>query len=300
MPKKRTKRWFLRGFLCGVILLLLLFFGGIAYMRYEAESLTVNRSEVVSADWTLPPLRVAVVADFHVRRDPDALARLRTIVARTNAETPDLILLPGDFAAGMRPGKSADPQEIADELAKLKAPLGVYAVLGNHDHWQKKENFVRAFGRAGIPLLENRSVELEFAGKRFHLVGIIDGWTQESPDWETLLPKDQLPRIVMTHTPDIYDTLPEPTALAVAGHTHGGQIVLPFYGPPLLPSRHHRRYASGLVTEGRNNVFITVGTGTSIVPLRFLCPPEIAILTLKGHLPATPEPVIVPPQQPGR
>ena len=160
MPKKGTRRkWFLRGLLCGVVLLLALFFGGIAYMRYEAERLIVNRLEVRSDEWTLPPLKVAVAADFHVARDPDDMARLRRIVERTNAEKPDLILLPGDFAAGLRPGQSAEPQEIADELAKLQAPLGVYAVLGNHDHWQGKENFIRAFEKAGIPLLENRSLD---------------------------------------------------------------------------------------------------------------------------------------------
>ena len=117
MPKKGTRRkWFLRGLLCGVVLLLALFFGGIAYMRYEAERLIVNRLEVRSDEWTLPPLKVAVAADFHVARDPDDMARLRRIVERINAEKPDLILLPGDFAAGLRPGQSAEPQEIADEL----------------------------------------------------------------------------------------------------------------------------------------------------------------------------------------
>lgn len=104
MPKKGTRRkWFLRGLLCGVVLLLALFFGGIAYMRYEAERLIVNRLEVRSDEWTLPPLKVAVAADFHVARDPDDMARLRRIVERTNAEKPDLILLPGDFAAGSGP-----------------------------------------------------------------------------------------------------------------------------------------------------------------------------------------------------
>ena len=135
-------------------------------------------------------------------------------------------------------------------------------------------DFIRAFEKAGIPLLENRSLELEFRGGRFLLAGVVDGWTQEKPDWDVLLPTDRLPRIVLTHAPDIFDDMPEPTALAVAGHTHGGQIAIPFYGPPMLPSRYHRRYASGLVREGRNTIFVTVGTGTSILPLRFLCPPE--------------------------
>ena len=300
MAKKRNKRWFLYGFLCGVVLLLLLFYGGIAYMRHEADSLTVNRLEVVSQEWTLPPLRIAVAADFHISNSPEELERLAGIVDAVNAEKPDLILLPGDFAAGLFPGQTGDPQRIADELARLRAPLGVYAVLGNHDHWQKTELFTKAFEKANLPLLENRSVVLEFAGKPFRLVGVIDGWTQEEPPWAELLPEESIPRIVMTHGPDIFDTLPEPTALAVAGHTHGGQIVLPFAGPLYVPSRHGRRYASGLIAEGNNNIFVTTGTGTSNVPLRLNCPPEIAILTLKGDRPVIAEPVVLPVSAPER
>ncbi len=292
MPKKRNKRWFLRGFLCGIALLLLLFYGGIAYMRYEADSLTVSRYEAISETWTLPPLRIAVAADFHVGNTPEALERLAKIVDAINAEKPDLILLPGDFAAGLFPSQAGDPRRIAEVLSRLKAPLGVYAVLGNHDHWQKAERFTRAFEEVKLPLLENRSVVLEFAGKPFRLAGVIDGWTQEEPPWAELLPEESIPRIVMTHGPDIFETLPESTALAVAGHTHGGQIVLPFLGSVYIPSRHGRRYASGLITEGKNTIFVTTGTGTSNVPLRLNCPPEIAILTLKGVAPIVPEPTV--------
>lgn len=293
MPKKRTGgRWFLRGFGCGVVLLPLAVALLIFYMRHEAGRITVTRLDVPSGEWTLSPLKVAVVADFHVRPTPEAVERLGKIVEAVNAEKPDLILLPGDFAAGVRQDQAAPPETIAGELSRLSAPLGVYAVLGNHEHWIGKEGFVRAFAEKGIPLLEDRSVELEFDGRRFLLAGASDAWTRTPEAWEALLPKDSLPRIVMTHTPDIFSTMPEPVALAVAGHTHGGQIALPFYGPVVMSSRLGRRYAYGLVREGRNTVFVTRGIGTSIVPLRFLCPPEIAVLTLKGKAPAVPEPVV--------
>lgn len=293
MPKKRTGgRWFLRGFGCGVVLLPLFVGAMIFYMRYEAKRITVTRLDVPSEEWTLAPLRVAVVADFHVGPTPEALERLGKIVDAVNAEKPDLILLPGDFVAGVRQDQAAPPETIAGELSRLSAPLGVYAILGNHEHWLGKEGFVRAFEAKGIPLLEDRGVELEFGGRRFHLIGASDGWTRTREAWETLLPKDSLPRIVMAHTPDMFSTMPEPTALAVAGHTHGGQIVLPLYGPVVMSSRLGRRYAYGLVREGRNTIFVTRGIGTSIVPLRFLCPPEIAILTLKAKAPAVPEPVV--------
>jgi len=296
MPKKRTGgRWFLRGFGCGVVLLPLVVVLLIFYMRHETGRITVTRLDVPSDEWTLSPLKVAVVADFHIRPTPDAVERLGKVVDAVNAEKPDLILLPGDFAAGVRQDQSAPPETIAGELSRLSAPLGVYAVLGNHEQWIGKEGFVRAFAAKGIPLLEDRSVELEFDGRRFLLAGASDAWTRKPEAWEALLPKDSLPRIVMTHTPDIFSTMPEPVALAVAGHTHGGQIVLPLYGPVVMSSRLGRRYACGLVREGRNTVFVTRGIGTSIVPMRFLCPPEIAILTLKGKAPAVPEPVVPAP-----
>ena len=292
MPKKRTGGgWFLRGFGCGMLFLALLAAGLLFYMHREAERITFTRLEVRTGEWTLPPLKMAVVADFHVSPAPKAVERLRKVVDLVNAEKPDLILLPGDFAAGVRPDHTAPPETLATELARLKAPLGVYAVLGNHEHWIGKEGFIDAFKAHGIPLLEDRNVTLEFHGRKFHLVGASDGWTRTPAEWEKQLPKDSLPRIVMTHTPDLLATLPEPVALAVAGHTHGGQIVLPLYGPPMVSSRLGRRYVGGLVKEGRKTVFVTRGIGTSIVPLRLLCPPEIAILTLEGR-PAVPEPKV--------
>jgi len=293
MPKKRTrKHWFLRGFGCGVLFLPLLAIALGFYMHCEAESLTVNHVDLESDSWTLPPVVVAVAADFHVGSSAKEFDRLRKAVDMIAAEKPDLILLPGDFVAGVRPSQAAPPLAIARELAKLKAPLGVYAMLGNHDHWQGTEHFVNAFAKAGVPLLENRTVDLQFRGKRFHLVGVTDDWTKTPEMWTRLLPKDSLPRIVMTHSPDVYATLPEPVALAVAGHTHGGQVVLPLLGPLFVPSRFGRRYLSGVVKEGRNTIFITRGVGTSFFAVRLFCPPEIAALRLHGKRPAVPEPVV--------
>ncbi len=291
--KPGRARWFLRGIGCGMFLIPLLIAALITYMRYEAGLLTTSTVEVRSGEWTLPPLKIAVVADFHVKPEQDALERLRKSVAMTNAVAADLILLPGDFAAGHRPVQGAPPELVAKELAQLKAPLGVYAILGNHDRWHGAASWINALTEAGIPLLENRSVTLGFHGQRFHLVGASDAWARSEEEWNSLLPDDSLPRIIMTHTPDIYSTLPEGgNALAVAGHTHGGQIVIPFYGAPFVPSRFDQRYASGVVREGRNTIYITRGVGTSVLPLRFRCKPEISILMLQGEKPTVPEPAL--------
>lgn len=296
MPKKRSRgRWFFRGVGCGMLLFLLLIAATIAYMRWEANLLPVTHTEIRSDEWTLPPIKTVVAADFHVGPGPEAQERLRRTVDKINAEKPDLILLPGDFVKGIRPSHSSPPAEIVKELSRLKAPLGVYAVLGNHETWHGTKEITRAFAEANIPLLENRRIELEFHGGKFHLIGASDGTERSAEEWNELLPADGLPRIVMTHNPDVYATLPGPAALAVAGHTHGGQIVIPLYGPVIPPSRFGKRYVSGVVREARNTIFITRGVGTSILPIRLFCPPEISVVTLSGKPPVIPEPVVPSP-----
>ena len=204
----------------------------IVLMRGNCDVFEVHRHEITAPRWGsgAPRLRVAVLADFHVRPTPEDLLRLERIVEAANAEAPDLILLPGDFVAGHLPAHSAPPEEIAARLGRLNAKLGVYAVLGNHDHWQQPQRIEAALAANGIGLLENRSVRLEADGKPFHLVGVTDWLKQRQPDWGALLPPDSLPFLVMTHTPDVFDSMPEKPALAVAGHTHGGQIDLPLLG----------------------------------------------------------------------
>lgn len=256
---------------CGVVL----------YMFIEAARLPVREIVIESSEWTLEPLRIVFFADLHLPPGEGALKRLRRIVEKSNAAEPDLILLGGDYVAKRYPHQGARPEDIAAEFAKLRAPLGVYAVLGNHDNWHGAERFVRAFGAAGVPLLENKSVELKFHGKAFTLTGFPDLWTCGEPDWENVLPKNELPRIILAHSPDGYDSLTETAALALAGHTHGGQVYIPLLGSPVVPSRHGQRYVCGIVREGRTAIYVTSGIGTSILPIRFLRPPEIAVITLK-------------------
>ena len=187
------------------------------------------------------------------------LAAAASLAAGPDCNGPDLILLPGDFVAGHLPAHSATPEEIAARLGRLNAKLGVYAVLGNHDHWQQPQRIEAALAANGIGLLENRSVRLEADGKPFHLVGVTDWLKQRQPDWGALLPPDSLPSLVMTHTPDVFDSMPEKPALAVAGHTHGGQIDLPLLGAPAVPSRFGERYLRGLIRDRGNLVFVTTG-----------------------------------------
>lgn len=273
-------------FLCGAAATAL-----IVLMRGNCDVFELHRHEIATPRWgnDAPRLRIAVLSDFHVRPTPEDLKRLERIVEAANAETPDLILLPGDFVAGHLPAHSATPEEIAARLGRLKAKLGVYGVLGNHDHWQDPSRIEAALAAHGIELLENRTVRLETGGKPFHLTGLSDWRSRRPPDWSALLPASPLPSLVMTHTPDVFDSMPEKPALAVAGHTHGGQVTLPLLGAPAVPSRFGERYLRGLIQDRGNLVFVTAGLGYSILKLRLNCPPEIAILDL-----------IPPPENPNR
>ena len=234
-------------------------------------------------------LKFALLTDLHVGAPHMGLARLRDVVARVNAEAPDLVVITGDFviggkdhAGGVVGGAFVEPESIAEELKQLRAPLGVYAVLGNHDWWYDGERVGRALGGAGLKVLENEAARVESDGRAFWLVGVADFWTRK-PDIEGALRQvgTDDPVILFTHNPDIFPRVPARVALTVAGHTHGGQVNLPFVGRPVVPSEFGQRYAMGHVVEGGRHLFVSGGVGTSIIPVRFRVPPEIVVLKLE-------------------
>jgi predicted MPP superfamily phosphohydrolase len=215
--------------------------------------------------------------------DLDALARL---VERTNAEKPDLVLLAGDYQINDVPGGVFVASEpIAERLALLQAPLGVFAVLGNHDWWNDGERTREAFARRGITVLEENAKRLESHGQSFYLVGLADQMTRPSDAKAALasVPANAA-TLLLVHEPGVFESFPRlgisPT-LTLAGHTHGGQVWLPLLGRRVVPSAFGERYAYGHVVENGRHLFVTGGVGTSVLPVRFLVPPEIALLTLR-------------------
>jgi predicted MPP superfamily phosphohydrolase len=254
----------------------------------EPRRLVVSRAELELPRWPRPlaGLRVALISDLHIGSpfwDLEALSRL---VERTNAEGAELVLLAGDYQInGVRGGRFVPPEPIAERLAALKAPLGVFAVLGNHDWWNDGERTRKAFAARGITVLEESAQRLERAGATFYLAGLADQLTRPSNPRAVLsaLPEDA-PALVLVHEPDVFEAFPReglsPT-LTLAGHTHGGQVWLPLLGRPIVPSRFGARYACGHVVEGGRHLFVTSGVGTSIYPIRLFVPPEIAVLTLR-------------------
>lgn len=252
----------------------------------EPGRLVVRHEVLTLPRWprALSGLKVAFLSDLHVGAPFWGLEQLSTLVERTNAEQPDLILLGGDYLVGSEPGGThVAPEAIAERLSTLHAPLGVLAVLGNHD-WDDGE-VRRAFEQRGVRILEDERVRLERGRQEFWVVGLADQITRRSEPRKAVsgIPAEA-PFLLVVHEPDVFESfgrLGIRPSLTLAGHTHGGQVWLPLVGRMVVPSDFGRRYAYGHVEEEGRHLFVTSGVGTSILPVRFLVPPEIAILTLR-------------------
>ena len=252
----------------------------------EPRSLTVTRVEIASPAWpgSAGVLRIALLSDLHAAGPHELPAHYVEVVARANAEQPDLVLLLGDYV-GRHRAKTASvaPEVIAPVLGRLRAPLGVYAVLGNHDWRLGGARVARALAAAGIAVLENAARRLPRGGGDCWLLGVGDATLGADRLAATLAQvTDDAPALLMTHSPDVFPEVPARVALSVAGHTHGGQVRLPFLGALYVPSRYGLRYAYGHLIEDGRHRFVTRGLGHSILPVRFLCPPEIVVITLRS------------------
>ncbi len=246
----------------------------------------VFRDEVIQLpNWPagLENLKIAVLSDLHVGSPYVGADKLNYIVMQVNAAQPDLIVLLGDYVIQeVVGGKFVEPEVFVQNLKNLRARLGVYAVLGNHDWWYDGPRVRRALEGVGIRVLDDEVARVEREGQAVWLAGLADAWTNQTNIKGTLAQvTDESPVIALTHNPDLFARLPPRIVLTLAGHTHGGQIRLPLVGRPKVPSEFGQRYAAGHVVEDGRHLFVTTGIGTSIIPVRFLVPPEVVFLTLK-------------------
>lgn len=259
---------------------------GLYAFWYEPSSLHLSEYDVAlgpDQGFVEEPLRIAVIADLHAGAPFIDEAKIDRVVAITNQAKPDIALLAGDYVIqGVLGGKHIPIETTVRKLRGLSAPLGVFAVIGNHDRWEDEFHIRGVLESAGIRVLENASTEIVHGGGRFYLVGFGDAFTT-TPDVTAALAN--IPRearaLCFTHSPDVFPSLPETCALTIAGHTHGGQVWLPFLGRRIVPSRYGERYAAGLVHEDGKILFVSTGIGTSIIPVRFAVPPEISILNVR-------------------
>jgi predicted MPP superfamily phosphohydrolase len=230
---------------------------------------------------------VAVLADLHIGSPYNGLPKLEQIVALTQAASPDLILLAGDYVIhGVVGGQFVPPEEFAAVLGRLSAPAGVYAVLGNHDWRFDAPRVQAALEAVSIPVLENRSRGIEWGACRFWVAGVSD-FKRGPHDLASALNAvpERAPTIVFTHNPDLFPQVPDWVALTVAAHTHGGQVYFPGLGRPIVPSDYGSRYALGPIVEDGRHLFVNTGIGTSILPARFFVPPVVSLLTLRAQAP---------------
>ena len=279
-PYRRRLKLIAAGLGCGGVLL------AAWVLWWEPSGLRVQ-NECIELKWPYEqPLRVAVVTDVHVGSPFNGLPKLRDIVDRTNRAEPDLILVLGDLVIhGVLGGTFVSPEAIALELSRLHARDGVFGVLGNHDVWLDANRVQRALQGAGIRVLEDSAIRVETRVGALWLAGISDYWTRPHDVGVALatVTDPELPVIAFTHNPDVFPAVPNRVTLTIAGHTHGGQVRLPFLGAPIVPSEYKQRFVAGHIIEDGRHLYVATGTGTSILPARFRVPPAIAVLTISGR-----------------
>lgn len=255
-----------------------------AFMYSNALSNPVIRYATVEMpDWPngSPSLRVALLSDIHVVGPDMPPSRLSRIVRQLNALNADVILLAGDYVSDKRSAtRTYSGAEGLASLSNLRARRGVYAVLGNHDHWRDAGEVSRALRKANIRILDNEAVTI--GGMR--LGGVDDEYTGNADLKRTIAAMRSAPgsKVLLTHSPDVGPGTPEDVTLILAGHTHCGQIRLPIFGAISYVSKYGDRFGCGLITEGARRVVVTAGIGTSVLPFRLGAPSDVWVLTLKA------------------
>lgn len=255
----------------------------------EPQLLTINEQIIYTKKDI--QLRIAVISDMHIR--PGKSERfLERLVQKTNAQQPDVILLAGDFVFDWR--SDISPLEV---LAGFESTYGTFAVLGNHDQGQylkmngdrvsmddATSSIVEVLQTAGITMLRNTSTNIALKSQTITLVGIDDWWAEPNLTAALVGVDTSNYTILLSHNPSVVQSAEAKAAnLVISGHTHAGQVRLPWYGSiKRLPTSLGKQYDQGLFTiHNQQLLAITRGVGESLLRVRFLAPPEIMILTLQ-------------------
>jgi uncharacterized protein len=258
----------------------------------EPQGLVVTRYAPNPPRWPADrKLSITVIADLHAGGPDMTLAHIRRVVERAAALKSDLVVLLGDYTTSYLFVDEPVPYQLwAGELARIEAPLGTWAILGNHDWWNNLAKVRKALAGVRIPVLENKAVLLGAEGRRFWLAGLGDqlayrlghGRYHGVDDLPGTLAqvKTEDPVLLLAHEPDIFPRVPRRVALTLAGHTHGGQLRLPLIWPAFVPSKYGARFAYGQVVEAGRHMIVSGGLGTSLIPARLGVPPEIVHIQL--------------------
>ncbi len=263
--------------------------GGLALYAGEIERHWVDVHQIEIRLKNLPDafhgFRIAHMADFHYGEYSEPTF-IRSVVQRVNALRPDMIALTGDFISSgpMVKRISVDfAYHCADLLRRLECP-NKYASMGNHDVMVSRIEVTDALASRSIPVLHNEAIPIEKDGARLWLAGVADPLLGGGADLNATIPRGRLagkePLILMAHEPDYADkVIGSGVDLMLSGHTHGGQVRIPFMPPVNLPPMG-KKYVEGHFSLGDLQLYVTRGIGTVGVPFRFRCPPEITLITL--------------------
>lgn len=248
------------------IILLLAVYG----FLIEPNLITVKKLTLKSDE--IKDLRIVFVSDFHLSKQ--AKSRLDRIIKKVNEQSPDVIISGGDYVIMHNAKFSMDMDYAAKKISEMKSKYGIYSVMGNHDYHKDNKYIKQALVKNGIKVLENENEKIMHNGNPIYIAGISDMQTSFY-DLDKALKGTKPPIILVSHSPDITPKAKNRVNLVLSGHTHGGQVRIPFIGPVIVPSKYGSKYASGFVD---NFTYTTKGLGTSILHLRFNCPPEILVI----------------------
>lgn len=291
------KKWLKRiGITVSVIAALFGLFVAYSYFIGPRQWAVVNETLSVP-NWSpkLDGFRVVAISDIHAGSNYAPEERLRYMVEQTNAQNADIIVLLGDYVSETRYDPEArkkppdtDRTELVmsvETFAKIfgsfRAKYGVYAVIGNHDDYHNASKITRELQRNGIKVLTNEVASIDVNGEKVNIWGIEDFWKRRQVPVEvynTISEKKNI--IAITHNPDTLLQTPDGISTMFAGHSHGGQLNWPFFGPIMIVN--DKRFADGRAVVDGKHVYVTSGVGTSVIPFRFRVPPEIAVVTLRS------------------
>ena len=258
----------------------------IAGYRGATQPPVVRRLNLKVASYTpdARPIRIVLFSDVHVHGPDMPPARVARIVDQINALHGDVDVATGDFVGNSRIGNGYSVGQSVAPLSELKAPLGVYAVLGNNDHRAGAKEVTGALEQAGVRVLANRAIAIGPLA-----IGGLDGRLYKPAAWRaarktTYDALERMPgvKILLAHRPDEFAHAPASISLVLSGHTHCGQIVLPLVGALETGSDFGHEYLCGVVRRGSQLLVVTAGLGTSYVPLRIGAPPDIWLITIAG------------------